>query len=198
MSQVVSVPIVIFDQALDALKALHWEKTANSLSYGVDSHCNEEAELLALIENLTHLSQPEKITEETTLAVPERDAVAYEALYLLRDFSPLIQHQANQNRIRLHGDVSEDKIKEMLSRMTALLLDEHGAEPQQVKTMTSKTVTLFECTSCGYLYQSQVSRCDCMPDVQTFNHWVAMPREEYELLQAGDAPLLDDKTDEQP
>lgn len=39
-----------------------------------------------------------------------------------------------------------------------------------------KHAHLYECTGCGGMYLEKVSQCDCMPDVQQFNEWVAYPK----------------------
>lgn len=40
-----------------------------------------------------------------------------------------------------------------------------------------KHAHLYECTGCGGMYLEKVSQCDCMPDVQQFNEWIAYPKQ---------------------
>lgn len=53
--------------------------------------------------------------------------------------------------------------------MTILVCD---TEPN-FDTPVKKGEPLYECANCGCLYQTKVTRCDCMPDKQEFRNWTA-------------------------
>ena len=55
--------------------------------------------------------------------------------------------------------------------------------------LATEEVTLFECVSCNHLYQSHITRCDCMPEEQKFNRWLARP-ESAEQRPAPDVAAL--------
>src|SRR5690606_39489671 len=50
-----------------------------------------------------------------------------------------------------------------------------AAAPAVQGDLVTEEVTLFECVSCNHLYQSHITRCDCMPEEQKFNRWLARP-----------------------
>lgn len=45
------------------------------------------------------------------------------------------------------------------------------AQPAQENA--ARAVTLYECADCGAIYQTKVTRCDCMPEFQKYNRWTA-------------------------
>ncbi len=49
--------------------------------------------------------------------------------------------------------------------------------PDVKSASVGKHEHLYECASCGGMYLAKVSRCDCMPDVQQFNEWIAYPKQ---------------------
>ena len=56
-------------------------------------------------------------------------------------------------------------------------MNEERAVPDAKSASVGKHEHLYECASCGHMYLAKVSQCDCMPDVQQFNEWIAYPKQ---------------------
>ena len=46
----------------------------------------------------------------------------------------------------------------------------------------SEVLSMHQCTSCGGMYLCAPTQCDCMPDVQEYSDWVALPATDYAAL----------------